>query len=361
MIVVIQATVANIAFAMYHLKNKARYPMNFVVVLLTLSSALIITGVFYALETMEVSTSFYLLAPFITLIYIFLYLALFNSDTREVINIYTFAGIYTFSFIIISVETAELIKSIDFYLAILIVHTIMYLFAAIFAKKVNRHFKALLLSEENTTIHNMMWLLVSLFGVTICLNVIFSRVGTSVSHVILMFIWIAAVTLSINILNHLKNANIQQRQLLSLMRYDTLTNTLNRDALFDDLQELVERKESFAIFAIDLDDFKSVNDDFGHETGDTYLVNFVKQLKEIIGVDSQLYRRSGDEFIITTNIKNAPYLLTRLRNIKKLDNINTEFLGASIGVAKYPEDSENVKELLHIADLDMYENKKRIK
>ncbi|MFT2112395.1 putative bifunctional diguanylate cyclase/phosphodiesterase [Marinomonas sp. 2405UD68-3] len=160
---------------------------------------------------------------------------------------------------------------------------------------------------------------------------------------------------------------------LNLLRNDSLTGLLNRNSFLYSLQNSIEIAKKndweFSIIYIDLDNFKKVNDQYGHATGDDLLVEFSKKLTEITNNErsnsspnthykNALARLSGDEFI--ASISNNNNLLDIVDDINSL--FNNGFLVektrhnvyASIGIAHFPADATEAKELISCADAAMY-------
>ena len=158
--------------------------------------------------------------------------------------------------------------------------------------------------------------------------------------------------------------------------YDTLTGLPNRWNFKTNLQRVISRatkdKQKVGLLYIDLDNFKQVNDQYGHEMGDKLLLKFSEQLwREIRPSDQVLKpqeesiaRLAGDEFVVLLpNIKNtfdAGSVAARILNIFdggfEVDGI-THLTYASIGIAVFPDDTVEPSELLHYADTAMYDAK----
>ncbi len=88
------------------------------------------------------------------------------------------------------------------------------------------------------------------------------------------------------------------RQLEIIAYTDSLTGVYNRAFIFDKLEESIENKESFVTMIIDIDDFKNVNDNFGHLVGDKVLSEFAEALDREFGPYGYVSRYGGDEFIL---------------------------------------------------------------
>lgn len=149
--------------------------------------------------------------------------------------------------------------------------------------------------------------------------------------------------------------------------HDELTGLGNRTQLLQVLQaHFTEKKqqEMFAIFIIDLDRFKYVNDSFGHGFGDKLLVAFSNRLEEFKSPETTIARIGGDEFAIyVQNVYNSDQAMTYARKIHQLISRafyleNQEiFLTASIGIAIHSERYQNPESILRDADLVMYRAK----
>lgn len=114
---------------------------------------------------------------------------------------------------------------------------------------------------------------------------------------------------------------------------------------------------------IDMDQFKKVNDSFGHKIGDIVLQKLAQRLKTIIPENSIIIRQGGDEFLLQTpNINRnqlkqiAQTLIRILSQPYQIDDISVE-LGVSIGIALSPEHGQDLDCLLRAADIAMYEAK----
>ncbi len=151
--------------------------------------------------------------------------------------------------------------------------------------------------------------------------------------------------------------------------YDKLTELPNRRLFFERLERIVveSRRDNkqFSILFIDLDGFKSVNDTYGHETGDEVLKIVGNRLKEFVRKSDIVARMGGDEFtIILRDIKekkDLEKLVNKIhQNIKKVMHIgkNDCYVDSSIGISIYPENGEDSEALLNKADASMYEIKK---
>jgi diguanylate cyclase (GGDEF)-like protein len=151
--------------------------------------------------------------------------------------------------------------------------------------------------------------------------------------------------------------------------YDQLTGLANRTLLEERFRKSAEASArtggTLAIFYIDLDRFKAVNDTFGHATGDALLTEVTLRLKRIVADSDTLARVGGDEFVYLASVENASgagALASKVRETIEatVDTIVPGFaIGASIGISLFPRDGRTLDVLVHTADSAMYEIKRR--
>ena len=174
----------------------------------------------------------------------------------------------------------------------------------------------------------------------------------------------------------LKTANqlIEEKNLkLNYMaHYDVLTGLPNRVLFLDRLEQAIihamRKQNSIALLFIDLDHFKAVNDQYGHQQGDELLKQVSQRLRSTIREEDSVVRISGDEFIIIVSeisgvqsaikVANsiAANILKKLQESFELDD-STIQISASIGIALYPVDGNNGELLTKNADAAMYHAK----
>ncbi|MGB9823805.1 MAG: GGDEF domain-containing protein [Candidatus Hydrothermia bacterium] len=145
---------------------------------------------------------------------------------------------------------------------------------------------------------------------------------------------------------------------------DPLTGALNRRFLFK-ISEIVP--ELYSIALIDLDNFKVLNDTYGHIIGDCVLKKFVERISNLIRKDDHIVRFGGDEFILMLykcDLIAMEFILNKISKSFKVDPIECEGkpmrISFSYGIAEMKE-TWNLNDMLEIADQRLYENKKRKK
>jgi len=153
-----------------------------------------------------------------------------------------------------------------------------------------------------------------------------------------------------------------------LAHHDSLTGLPNRRLLDDRLRQalhLAQRRDArLAVMVVDLDDFKQVNDRFGHNTGDAVLREVAQRLASCMRKSDTLARQGGDEFVVVIpELANpedcevvAEKILRALEPPVPVEGDEVQ-LGASIGISLYPADARDGESLLRNADAAMYRAK----
>lgn len=160
----------------------------------------------------------------------------------------------------------------------------------------------------------------------------------------------------------------QQKQLEHIAHYDALTQLPNRSLLADRLQQAIftsQRHNSLlAVLFIDLDGFKKVNDQHGHDAGDVLLVELSKRMKTVLREEDTLARIGGDEFVVVlVNLETPRDCEIILRRLLESTSESVDIEGetvsvsASIGVTFYPTDNVDADLLMRHADQAMYQAK----
>ncbi|WP_226676073.1 sensor domain-containing protein [Mesobacillus jeotgali] len=146
-----------------------------------------------------------------------------------------------------------------------------------------------------------------------------------------------------------------------LAYHDELTDLPNRRNLEKVMASLFIKDEAFSLIYLDFDRFKRINDTFGHSFGDKILMQIGKKLAEVVPEECLVARIGGDEFAILVTGGNEPDKIANgiVREFQSpLFAEGMEFLiTASIGISKYPEDTDNLELLLKYADMAMYKAK----
>ena len=185
----------------------------------------------------------------------------------------------------------------------------------------------------------------------------------------IVFFEIIIFTISLFITKVFDNRSKNRKKILVDLEYiantDELTKISNRKKCFFDLNKRYEEKKEFTLLFCDLDEFKNINDTYGHEIGDATLIEITNRIKNVLNSLSTLYRIGGDEFLIITeetNNSNLEILANEIIRVCNLPIIIGDIqtsLGISIGISILDNRSKTIDILVEEADTAMYETKKR--
>jgi diguanylate cyclase (GGDEF)-like protein/PAS domain S-box-containing protein len=165
--------------------------------------------------------------------------------------------------------------------------------------------------------------------------------------------------------------SILNKEKIHYQTYHDATTGLPNRTLFTDITEQKinfskNKKESFALLFIDINNFKNINDTLGHITGDRLLQLFAKRLKENIPEEMVIARFVGDKFIILApNTSNQNKLIKKASDIQKIIegpykiDDREIFCGSNIGITFYPQDGETAEILIKNAEMAMYRGKSK--
>lgn len=159
----------------------------------------------------------------------------------------------------------------------------------------------------------------------------------------------------------------EELELILAAKTDRMTMLLNRDSTMDHIHQLLaaEGDRCHALFMLDVDNFKSLNDTMGHQAGDEFLISLSRQLRSCFRESDIVGRIGGDEFFVlmrnidssTTASKKAQRLLAVIQGVcAQYPSIN---LSASIGISMYPQDGNTLEILYNKADTALYQAKKQ--
>lgn len=163
----------------------------------------------------------------------------------------------------------------------------------------------------------------------------------------------------------------QMKQKLQVMAtHDYLTGLPNRRLFFDRFEQAManaqRRKTGLVLMSLDLDNFKTINDELGHNIGDAVLMESAARMKRILRKIDTVARFGGDEFVLLLGESNrkedavgtAKKILQELRQPYVIEEHHL-MLTASIGVAMYPENGKEMDDLIKKSDAALYLAKKQ--
>ncbi|MDB2562733.1 EAL domain-containing protein [Sulfurimonas sp.] len=239
----------------------------------------------------------------------------------------------------------------------------------------------IILAAATTIIHHIVFNYLQLYEVSLFdMPVMVFNYGCGLDIVILHGIFVVIELLVVGYIIRLDiqrsiDLNISKNEIDDLNKklehtsfHDTLTGLPNRLHLNNKISEIMNQAhlndEKFAIVFLDLDHFKNINDTLGHNIGDALLQTVANILRNNLTKDTLISRIGGDEFIVViSGFKEEKVLLPLINNL--IMKFRKEYLvkgyslrlSTSIGISLFPDDSENINELMQYADIAMYQAK----
>lgn len=169
---------------------------------------------------------------------------------------------------------------------------------------------------------------------------------------------------TLGIVNDITNSKVLQDQLSYNAYHDVLTGLPNRTSLLEEMKRKIISKENFAVYFIDLDNFKLINDSLGHHIGDILLKKFGQKLQKAMSDDCTVGRIGGDEYVvIAMDVSTQDECEKHIKNIHNLvahpiKVQDYEFnITLTMGIAMYPNDAATPIDLIKNADSAMYQKK----
>ena len=245
-------------------------------------------------------------------------------------------------------------------LAALVAQTVTYLFTLRFFLHMLHQKLFYVIAHADPYKGNMLFRLsVSTCVVAFCANWVLLQENFLMARLALVCALAANTTMMYQALYDLTKAQRHVVQTQKELLTDALTGLNNRRAFFERAEHLVEKGLSFSIAFIDLDCFKSINDTYGHMTGDWYLKHFTQEFTRHFSSEGTLYRIAGDEFVYLK--EGEPGTEAVLKRACSLSippfTPDIPFLGFSCGSGSFPADAKTADELLAVADSRMYQAK----
>ncbi len=176
------------------------------------------------------------------------------------------------------------------------------------------------------------------------------------------------ITVIANFIGEFKHKVLYEKTLYQNANFDLITNLANRNYFGSLVEKRIQDPLTsiVAIIFIDIDNFKDINDAFGHHIGDEVLKKVAGILTEVLDNEGDISRFGGDEFVIVHdyigNKQDAQHFVEKVYRVFKepIEILQYDFrISMSIGISIYPNDGETINELIKNADLAMYEAKQQ--
>lgn len=357
--VVIQMIVINLYITFKLSRTKYSRAVNIMV--MSIYSALLFYAVHIGFNTLNNIDNFQGNGLLLWLVsaYVIPLLFLLNQPIKITLTMFISTWVYTYIIFALSVRFGHIFNGNNFQLIVLLSQTLLH---AISIKKIyillSNQFTYTLWNSNERIISHMLSLSLSLLSLVAISNYTFIEGISTINGLIILFVIISISLLSYNLAFQFSRVNEDAEVFLKKSRTDTLTGLKNRQALLDDVTYKINKGLPFNLIFLDLDNFKSINDVFGHAKGDEYLIDFTKEMLKRY-YRNNFYRISGDEFVVIIDGDKIDNDKLEIENIEYTNEITgLRFLGLSAGTSHFPTDSKSLSDLLSTADYNMYQKKK---
>ncbi len=357
--IVMQMIVINLYITFKLSKKKYSRAVNIMV--MSIYSALLFYAVHIGFNTLNNIDNFQGNGLLLWLVsaYVIPLLFLLNQPIKITLTMFISTWVYTYIIFALSVRFGHIFNGNNFQLIVLLSQTLLH---AISIKKIyillSNQFTYTLWNSNERIISHMLSLSLSLLSLVAISNYTFIEGISTINGLIILFVIISISLLSYNLAFQFSRVNEDAEVFLKKSRTDTLTGLKNRQVLLDDVTSKINKGLPFNLIFLDLDNFKSINDVFGHAKGDEYLIDFTKEMLKRY-YRNNFYRISGDEFVVIIDGDKIDNDKLEIENIEYTNEITgLRFLGLSAGTSHFPTDSKSLSDLLSTADYNMYQKKK---
>ena len=291
---------------------------------------------------------------------------LYENTGNRIIIIACFSWTYTFLLFALSaiLGNALVVPWMSVNGMTLLVQTFMYICTIrVFYKMLTQKFIYVLEHVGKKEANALMWVNMMWFWIAFIINLAFFYPGLFILQIFSVVTLAVCAASSFHYFYLQVDSGETIQNLEKIAYQDALTQLRSRVVMNSDAEALIERKIPFNLIFFDLNDFKSINDRFGHSVGDDYLAFFAHEIKIRLGNRGGFYRIAGDEFTCILSDKNV--LEGFIADINAfpdtMKDTDVKFLGFSYGIATFPQDGDTINDLLVCADQHMYEMKRASK
>ncbi len=294
----------------------------------------------------------------------FLYLIplslLYDQSIKYTLAIMCSGWIYTVFAFSLSIRVGYLLNEQWFEISVVLCQTLFYIITLpCFLIFLKNKYANLIQNVRDETLTTLLQFGILWFITAVLVNYIFVVGSSDALKMVVTILLMSSGIVSFKLFYSLVIVSQTATELIKQKKTDHLTQSKNRHGLVEDAQQLIDNKSLFSIIFIDLDNFKLINDKYGHSAGDAYLIEFVKTVQNLFKEYGSLYRMSGDEFIFLYEGRSVSDMCKMIEfDIFFTCQKNIEFRGLSLGHASFPQDGDELSILMKIADFNMYQMKK---
>ena len=287
---------------------------------------------------------------------------LYTAPGVKIITVACFSWTYTFMLFVVSARLGYTLAGIGWNLrtTVLLLQTFLYIatFSA-FYKLLQTKFMNILENIGKREAVALMWMTMMWFWTVFIFNLSFSYQDIEIFQIISLLTLAVCILSSFHYIYMQVSGNLTIQNLENIAYRDELTQLRTRVILNKEMDSLIVRRVPFHLIFLDLNDFKSINDRYGHLVGDQYLAFFAYEIKVRIGNCGGFYRIAGDEFVCVIQEESLDSFIEAISVMPdRIPNTPVKFIGFSYGIATFPMNGDTADSLLEFADRQMYEMKR---
>lgn len=355
LVIVIEIIITNVA--LFYFNASPKYSILKTVTVIALYTVALIMGGLVLLKQFSFYGNGNALFTMLGFCYLPVFKYLFKEGYHDIFFIICYAWTYTLIVFSISVQVGYLLEAYGRFMVMLLAQTVLFVASYRFVFNFVDNIYVKLLDCKEQEIRDYLDKVTFIWFVTIFLvnlNFIFENVA--VLKIIVFIMLFINVVFSYVLLHEILSKGNRIGNLQNQIAKDTLTDVGSRLGFDYYLKEKLHDNFEFVLIYMDLDNFKGINDRYGHLIGDQYLKAFASKLKEQENLN--IFRISGDEFILISKLDNYQKVIEKLSQITFKLNEQISFEGVSIGYALFPKEARNIDDLISVADQRMYNNKR---
>lgn len=271
---------------------------------------------------------------------------------------------YTMGIMSVSIQTVSLFGFLYYDLFLIITETILFTATFFpFKKHMVPQYFYILRSTHIVKKTQLTYLKINIycnFFLLMILHFIFLKSEEHLLQIAALIIFLASNYLFYYIVYEVISSSVKIHKLKKTVSRDALTGLGNRTQAIKDIRSLIEKNQVFSVIFLDLDRFKLVNDKYGHDIGDRYLIHFGKVFSDELKDKGKLYRYGGDEFVAIyygVLTEEAADSISRCKNWDKDAPCDFNQVSAGFVVCEPPYTEKDPDNILKCADSIMYRNK----
>lgn len=358
LLAVIEVIVINMLLFMQN--GKRNYSLSLVILALSLFTLVLIPFGVVVIKSLGIYGNGNALFSLFGFFYLIPLYFLYEGSIADHFYIICFGWVYTLLVSVIAIQAGFLVDDTWRYGLILLIETLVFVVTLRAVLKFVKMIYMPLLQCKEEKVRSYLYRTSLVWYLTIIsINLFFVFQNNVLLNIITLLIIALNILFNFQLIHEVLIRGATIGNLEYQVMKDVLTEIGNRTGFRARMEYELTQGDPFHVIYLDLNNFKQINDVYGHSVGDLYLKEFAAQLRAIAKNDA--YRIAGDEFILLTKMKDIKLLTKQIEQISFLIQQEISFDGVSYGVSAFPQDGFNLRTLVDAADQKMYRMKMKMK